>query len=95
MAIGYQTTQSGIDSTAGQLAVAWKQIAYEILQFTAPVLALAHADLVALGFTDADATAISAAVTNMSVIAGLYYGTTAALALNYSTAFAPLRGAAG
>ena len=94
MAIGNQPTVGGINDRAGHLTVRWHELAEDMLDFaTGPASTLSVADLQALGFTFADATAMAAAIVSMGTFAGVYFGTGAqTVAFNYDTAFLPLRG---
>jgi len=94
MAIGNQPTVGGINGRAGNLAVRWQKLAADLLDFaTGPASTLSVADLQALGFTFADATAMAAAIVSMGNFANVYYGNLAqTVTFNYDTAFLPLRG---
>ena len=95
MAIGYRVSVGGINSQAGGLASRWQQVAADLLTFSTIAGALSHADLVTLGFSSADATAMVTLITQMGDFANVYYGNQAqSPAFNYDTAFLPVRGTA-
>jgi hypothetical protein len=87
MAIGFQTSQSEINSTAGRLAITMRDLCRDITDFHTSIVALGDgtdsraAKLVTLGFTDAggngDAHLMVYLADVLNTIAAIYYGNAA------------------
>ena len=89
MAIGYQITQNGINGRAATLAVRLRDLAADTANFYAAVHPLS---LTTVGFTSADATAMTNAIGEMLTLHDYYNGTTIVGAFNFDTYLAVLRG---
>jgi hypothetical protein len=93
MAIGNAPSVAQLNSQAAQVAGAFKSTAAQALTLQAYVVALGHAGLMTLGFSDADATALATQCNYMATLAQVYQGTaTQGSLFNFSNALTALTG---
>ena len=92
--IGIQLTQAGLNQIAGTCANNLRDACYAIGNLQAQVVALGQPGLVALGFTAADAQALTNVVNYLNTVAAIFQGTAAQpTPFNFQNAVAPVNGA--
>lgn len=93
MAIGNQPNVQQLNAMAAQIAGQYRSNAEAALQLQAYVVGLGHAGLMALGFTDADATLLATCCNYMATLAQVFTGAaTQGSTFNFQNALIPLTG---
>jgi hypothetical protein len=93
VAIGNIPNQQQVNSQAAQLAGQWRSCAQQSQYFWAYIFSLGQAGLVALGFSAADATAMTTNANYMLTLSQVFQGTaTQGTMFNFQNALVTLTG---